>query len=48
MEEGRGLLGALIKDEELTNEAKETINQLKELIKDIKENPKRYFKISVF
>jgi phospholipid/cholesterol/gamma-HCH transport system substrate-binding protein len=48
MEEGHGLLGALIKDEELTKEAKDTINQLKELIKDIKENPKKYFKISVF
>jgi phospholipid/cholesterol/gamma-HCH transport system substrate-binding protein len=48
IEEGRGLLGALTKDEELTQEAKDTIKQLKELIKDIKENPKKYFKISLF
>lgn len=45
---GEGAAGALLKDEELIQEIKETTKALKELIKDIQENPKRYFKFSLF
>jgi phospholipid/cholesterol/gamma-HCH transport system substrate-binding protein len=48
IEKGKGIAGTLIKDEELAKELKETIQALKELTKDIKENPKKYFKFSVF
>ncbi len=52
---GRGTLGTLVKDKELAGELKETITglrdavaELKDLTKDIKENPKKYFKFSIF
>jgi len=48
IEEGRGLVGAFIKDEELAKELKDTVIQLKDLMKDIKEQPKKYFKFSIF
>jgi len=38
----------LVRDEELARELAETIRELKELTADIKQNPKRYFKFSVF
>ncbi len=45
---GKGLLGALVKDAQLRAELQETIRQLNSLIEDIKENPKKYFKFSLF
>jgi phospholipid/cholesterol/gamma-HCH transport system substrate-binding protein len=48
IEEGHGLLGAMTKDEKLTKETEDILLQLKELIKDIKENPKKYFKLKIF
>jgi len=48
IDKGEGAAGALIKDQELARELKETIRTLRELTKDIKENPKKYFKFSVF
>jgi phospholipid/cholesterol/gamma-HCH transport system substrate-binding protein len=55
IDHGEGLAGSLVRDEELSREFKETIVELKtlsrelgSLTKDIKENPKRYFKFSLF
>lgn len=52
---GQGALGTLVKDKELAGELKETITglrdavvELKELTRDIKANPKKYFKFSIF
>ncbi len=53
--EGEGIAGALLKDKELAKELKLTVTNLKDVIeelkvltKDIKEQPKKYFKFSVF
>jgi phospholipid/cholesterol/gamma-HCH transport system substrate-binding protein len=43
-----GIAGKLVADKDLAEDVKETVKELKGLIKDIKENPKRYFKVSVF
>ena len=48
IDSGEGTAGALIRDEKLAQELKDTIRELKELTGDIKENPKKYFKFSVF
>jgi phospholipid/cholesterol/gamma-HCH transport system substrate-binding protein len=48
VDSGEGTAGALIRDEKLAQELKDTIRELKELTADIKENPKKYFKFSVF
>ena len=48
IDSGEGTAGALIRDEKLAQELKDTIRELKELTADIKENPKKYFKFSVF
>ncbi len=52
---GEGIAGALLKDKELARELKLTVTNLKDVIeelklltKDIKEQPKKYFKFSVF
>ena len=45
---GKGLMGSLVNDEELSNEFKITLKELNTLIKDIKEHPKKYFRFSVF
>lgn len=53
--EKEGLAGMLLKDKELAGEFKQTVMNLKEAVdelklitKDIKENPKKYFKFSIF
>lgn len=53
--EGEGIAGTLLKDKELAKELKLTVtnlrdvlDELKILTKDIKEQPKKYFKFSVF
>ncbi|MGB9716185.1 MAG: MlaD family protein [Thermodesulfovibrionales bacterium] len=48
IETGKGVAGGLITDEKLANDLKETILELRELTKDMKENPKKYFKFSLF
>ncbi len=48
IDRGEGAAGAFIDDKELAKEVKETVAELKLLMKDIKENPHKYFKFSVF
>lgn len=55
IEAGEGVVGSLVKDKKLETEFKEGVSELKaltrdlsELIKDIKSNPKKYFKFSIF
>jgi phospholipid/cholesterol/gamma-HCH transport system substrate-binding protein len=48
IDNGEGLMGSLVKDDELSTELKSTLKELNALIKDIKENPKNYFKFSIF
>ncbi len=48
IERGEGVMGSLVKDEELSSELKTTLKELNVLIKDIRDNPKRYFKFSLF
>jgi phospholipid/cholesterol/gamma-HCH transport system substrate-binding protein len=52
---GEGAAGSLIRDKELTSDMKETLLELKgslsefkDLVKDVRENPKRYLKFSIF
>lgn len=45
---GEGLVGSLVRDEDLSGELKTTLKELNILIKDIKENPGRYFRFSIF
>jgi len=46
--QGKGTLGKLIKDEKLYNELVESNNELQELVDDLQANPKKYVHISVF
>lgn len=48
IERGEGTAGALIKDEEMAQDLKQTVKDLKELTEDIKKQPRKYFKFSVF
>ena len=48
IESGKGVAGDLITDEKLANDLKDTIVELRDLTKDMKENPKKYFKFSLF
>lgn len=55
IEAGEGVAGSLVKDKKLESEFKESVSELKsltkdlsELAKDIKANPKKYFKFSIF
>ncbi len=48
VEKGEGTAGSLLRDEEMAKELKDTIKELKVLMSDIRENPKKYFKFSVF
>jgi phospholipid/cholesterol/gamma-HCH transport system substrate-binding protein len=44
----QGVAGDLITDKKLANDLKDTIEELKELTKDMRENPRKYFKFSLF
>jgi len=55
IEAGKGVAGKMVKDEELAMQVKDSVaglNQvvieLKELTKDVRENPRKYFKFSIF
>lgn len=48
IDRGEGLLGASTRDQELVTELRALVQEMKELTKDIKENPKKYFKFSLF
>jgi phospholipid/cholesterol/gamma-HCH transport system substrate-binding protein len=48
VEGGEGTLGKLIKDEQLYADLNSTVQSMKVLIEDVKKNPKKYFKFSVF
>jgi phospholipid/cholesterol/gamma-HCH transport system substrate-binding protein len=55
IEAGKGTAGKILKDEEMANQLKgavtglgEAVSELKGLVRDIKENPKKYLKISIF
>ena len=45
MEQGKGSMGKLLKDEALYNNLEGTTKELEELLRDIKLHPKRYFRI---
>lgn len=48
LENGKGSMGQLLKDEQLYQNLKGASKQLDELLEDVKLNPKRYIHISVF
>ncbi len=48
VEKGEGAAGALVRDEELAQELKDAIKELKGLTADIRKNPKKFFKFSIF
>jgi phospholipid/cholesterol/gamma-HCH transport system substrate-binding protein len=48
IESGKCVAGDLITDEKMANDLKDTIVELRDLTKDMKENPKKYFKFSLF
>ncbi len=48
IEKGEGTAGLLVRDEELAKELKDTIRELKGLTSDIRKDPRKYFKFSVF
>jgi len=48
VEKGEGVMGSLVRDEELSTELKTTLKELNALIKDMRDNPRRYFKFSLF
>jgi phospholipid/cholesterol/gamma-HCH transport system substrate-binding protein len=48
IDKGDGLAGTLMNDKELAKELKDTVAEMRQLVKDIKADPKKYFKFSVF
>jgi phospholipid/cholesterol/gamma-HCH transport system substrate-binding protein len=48
VEKGEGTAGLLVRDEELAHELKDAIKELKGLTSDIRKDPKKYFKFSIF
>ena len=48
IDKGDGVAGTLMNDKEMARELKDTVTELRQLVKDIKSDPKKYFKFSVF
>ena len=48
VDRGDGTLGKLVNDRKLYTDFAATVDSLRILISDVKKNPKRYFKVSVF
>ncbi len=47
-EDGEGTLGRLLNDPTLMNEVEATLVQLQLLLEDVRENPRRYLRLSIF
>lgn len=45
---GEGIAGDLITDKKLAGDLKDTVTEIRELTKDIRDNPGKYFKFSLF
>jgi len=45
---GEGIAGDLITDKKLAGDLKDTVTEIRELTKDMRDNPKKYFKFSLF
>ncbi len=48
MDAGQGAAGVLLRDEQMASDLKQIVVELKDMVKDLKENPRKYFKFSVF
>jgi len=48
IDEGEGIAGDLITDKKLAGDLKDTVTEIRELTKDMRDNPKKYFKFSLF
>ena len=48
VDSGQGTLGRLVKDEDLYLEVRSSVSSIRALVDDIKKNPKKYFRVSVF
>jgi phospholipid/cholesterol/gamma-HCH transport system substrate-binding protein len=48
VDRGDGTLGRLVNDRKLYGDLAATVDSLRALVSDVKRNPKRYFKVSVF
>jgi phospholipid/cholesterol/gamma-HCH transport system substrate-binding protein len=48
IDSGNGVASDLITNEKLASDLKDTITDIKELTKDMRDNPKKYFKFSLF
>jgi phospholipid/cholesterol/gamma-HCH transport system substrate-binding protein len=48
VERGDGLMGSLVKDQELSSDIKLAVKELNLLLKDIKNHPGKYFRFSIF
>ncbi|MDI6891147.1 MAG: MlaD family protein [Thermodesulfovibrionales bacterium] len=48
IEAGEGIAGDLIADRKFASDLKDTVMEIRELTKDIRENPRKYFKFSLF
>jgi phospholipid/cholesterol/gamma-HCH transport system substrate-binding protein len=48
IDEGQGVIGELTTEGELRKDLRTTVKDLNGLIKDVKDNPKKYFKFSLF
>src|SRR5213075_2342915 len=48
VERGEGTIGRLVQDEKLYSDLNASVTSLKALLDDVKANPKKYFKFSVF
>jgi phospholipid/cholesterol/gamma-HCH transport system substrate-binding protein len=48
IDKGDGVAGTIVNDKQLAMELKDTVTELRQLVKDIKSDPKKYFKFSVF
>jgi len=48
LDEGEGTAGKLVAEDEMYHDIQAALNELQTLIADIRENPKKYFKFSIF
>jgi phospholipid/cholesterol/gamma-HCH transport system substrate-binding protein len=48
IDQGEGTMGKLVQDDRLYTDLSATVQSLRALIEDVKANPKKYFKVSVF